>query len=209
VPVAPLRTEAVVRREGRRIQLVETRLLHAGVEVAAARILRVRVGDEPELGPDGQRATQPPLPEPPPPPGEVGLHWVTAEEGGDRPVRSLPGYIRAIDLARAAPTVLWTRLRVPVVAGEPTSPAVRLAAFADFASGSASLLDPTTWSAVNPDVSVHVLREPVGEWIATDARAWYATDAIGHSRADLFDRHGFVATATTATVVERTRAPFA
>jgi hypothetical protein len=208
VPVGRLHVEAHVRREGKRIQLVDTRILHDGTEVAVARVLRLRVGDHPEL--DGPPPAQLAVPTPPPSPDHGVAPWGEGAGVGDAVrARYIPGFMKALDLVRVTPTTMWFRLRVPVVAGEPTSPAVRLAAIADFASGSSSHLDPTTWSAVNADVSAQLQREPRGEWIAVDARAWYSGDATGHSRADLFDQDGFVATVTASTLVEQVRAPFA
>jgi hypothetical protein len=208
VPVGRLHVEAQVRREGKRIQLVESRIVHDGVEVAAARVLRVRVGDQSELAGGPPPALH--VPAPPPPPSDGVAPWAQAGGVGDAVrARYVPGFIKALEIARVTPTAMWFRLRVPVVAGEATSPAVLVAAIADFVSGSSSYLDSTTWSAVNADVSVQLLRDPVGGWIAVDARSWYSGDATGHSRADLFDLDGFVATATASTLVERVRAPFA
>ncbi len=207
-PLAPLTVEAAVRREGKRIQLVDASLLHDGTEVARASVLRVRIGDsdDPAVTDDPRR----PDVAPPRPPrgGLTRFPEVSRVE--------LPRFLRALELDRVAgvhgqgaPATTWFRLVVPVVAGVETSPLVRLAAIADFTSATASYLDPMEWSAVNPDVSVHVLREPVGEWIAVDAVAFYATDGIGHSRSSLFDVEGLVGTGGTAAVLDRRPAPFA
>ncbi len=54
-----------------------------------------------------------------------------------------PGFSRAVDFAwhqdaNTRESIMWTRLRLPLVAGETPSPLVRLAATSDFASGSSS-----------------------------------------------------------------------
>ncbi len=207
-PLVPLTVEAAVRREGKRIQLVEAALLHEGAEVARATALRVRVGDsdDPAVTDDPRR----PDDRPPRPPIEGGV-WFSEMRRDE-----LPGFLRALELDRVAgehgqgaPATTWFRLVVPVVAGQATTPMMRLAAIADFTSATASYLDPSVWSAVNPDVSVHVLREPVGDWIAVDSTSFYARDGIGHSRAGLHDVDGLVATGACSAVVDRRPAPFA
>jgi acyl-coenzyme A thioesterase PaaI-like protein len=206
VPVAPLTTCTRVVREGKRVQLVEAALLHDGVEVARATALRVRIGSSPEALAHPRRPDETP---PRPPVG--GEELVMARAG-----LPVPGFIRALEMERVtgglglgAPACSWFRLRVPVVDDEPVSPLVRLAALADFTSGTAAFLEIERWSSINADISIHVLREPVGEWIAVDAVAHVAGDGIGHSRAALYDVVGRVGTGSTAQLVDEVPAPFA
>ena len=128
----------------------------------------------------------------------------------------VPGFIRALDLdqvvggvGKGAPAISWYRLRVPVIEGEPTSPLARVAAAADFTSGTANFLPINRWSSINADVTLNVLREPVGEWIAVDAVAHVAGDGIGHSRASSYDIEGYVGSGATTQIVEEVAAPFA
>jgi len=206
VPVAPLTTTARVVREGKRVQLVEAAVVHEGTEVARATALRIRIGDSADA------LTHPRRPDesPPAPPTKVE-ESVLARAG-----LPVPGFLLALDMHRVtgglgqgAPSCTWFRLRVPVVAGEETTPFVRLAALADFTSGTANYLPIDRWSSINADVSIHVLREPVGEWIAVDAVAHAAGDGIGHSRATLYDTTGMVGTGSTAQFIDQVAAPFA
>jgi hypothetical protein len=206
VPVAALRIRTRVLREGKRVQLVEAALEHDGVDVARATALRVRVGSTPDALSHPRRPDESP-------PRAPETHTGSALELAGLPV---PGFIRAIDMDRVvgghgegAPAMTWYRLRVPLVAGEPTSPLARLAIFADFTSGSANFLPMTRWSSINADVNMNVLREPVGEWIGVDAVAHAAGDGIGHSRALLYDAHGFVGSGGTTQIVDEVAAPFA
>jgi hypothetical protein len=205
VPVAALRARARVVREGKRVQLVEAALEHDGVEVARASALRVRIGSTPNALTLPRRPDESPprLPE---------AHKGSALELAGRPV---PGFIRAIDIDRVvgglgtgAPAIVWYRLRVPLIAGEETSPLARLATFADFTSGSANFLPVAEWSSINADVSMNVLREPVGAWIAVDAVAHAAGDGIGHSRASFYDIEGFIGSGATTQIVDEIAAPF-
>ncbi|MFM8305305.1 MAG: thioesterase family protein [Actinomycetota bacterium] len=206
VPVARLTTATRIVREGKRVQMVEAAVLRDDTEVARASALRIRVGDS------AAALTHPRRPDesPPPPPGPAE-ESVLARAG-----LPVPGFLRALDMHRVtgglgqgAPACTWFRLRVPVVAGEEPTPLVRLAALADFTSGTANFLPIDRWSSINADISIHVLREPQGEWIAVDAVAHAAGDGIGHSRSTLFDTTGMVGTGSTAQLLDPVAAPFA
>ncbi len=206
VPVARLEGVTRVVREGKRVQVVEAALLHDGTEVARACALRIRVADSADALDHPRRPDESP---PPPPTG-------TDESVLARAGLPVPGFLRALDMHRVtgglglgAPACTWFRLHVPVVAGEPATPFERLAAMADFTSGTANFLPVDRWSSINADVSLYVLREPVGEWIAVDAVAHVAGDGIGHSEARLYDAIGLVGTGATAQVVDEVASPFA
>ena len=206
VPVAPLTTAARVVREGKRVQVVEAALLHDGIEVARASALRVRVGESAPavdypLRPEVRR----------PPRGPIGGGESLLAQAG----LPVPGFIRAIEMDRVlggvglgTPAVTWFRLVLPVVLGVPVTPFVRLAALADFASGTGNFLEIDRWSSINADVSVQMLREARGEWLAVDAVAHVAGDGIGYSVASILDEEGLVATAATVQVVDEVAAPF-
>ena len=57
--------------------------------------------------------------------------------------------------------------------------------------------------AINPDVSLHVMREPQGEWIGVNAGTWLEDDGLGQSFAELHDERGLVARAQTSLFVDR------
>ena len=206
VPVAALRARTRVVREGKRVQLVEAALEYEGADVARASALRIRVADTSDALENPYRPDES-APRPP-----IG-HGGSRLELAGLPV---PGFIRALDLdqvvggiGKGAPAISWYRLRVPLIVGEPTSPLARVAAAADFTSGTANFLPINRWSSINADVSLNVLREPVGEWIAVDAVAHVAGDGIGHSRASLYDVEGYVGSGATTQIVEEVAAPFA
>ena len=206
VPVARLTTQARIVREGKRVQVVEAALLHDGREVARASALRVRIGDSADALSHPRRPDE----SPPPPPTKVE-ESVMARAG-----LPVPGFLLAVDMHRVtgglglgAPACTWFRLSRPVVAGQETSPVVRLAALADFTSGTANYLPIDRWSSINADITINVLREPIGDWIAVDAVAHAAGDGIGHSRATLYDTTGMVGSGSTVQVVDAVAAPFA
>jgi Acyl-CoA thioesterase C-terminal domain/Acyl-CoA thioesterase N-terminal domain len=206
VPVAPLHATARIVREGKRLQVVEATLSHDGVEVARASALRIRVGASADALAHPRRPDE----SPPPAPGDIDDSRF--EAAGLIP----PGFVRALGMSRVvgglgtgAPAITWFRLNVPVVLGEEPSPWVRLAALADFTSGTANFLEIDRWSSINADVTVVMLRPPEGDWIAVDAVAHVAGDGIGHSRASLYDLHGLVGTGATTQIVDEVAAPFA
>ena len=86
----------------------------------------------------------------------------------------------------------WMRLPLPIVAGEPTTPELCAATLADFGNGVGQLrLDARTGS-INADVSLHLHRTPVGEWIGFDARSRMQPEGVGLAETLLFDGEGLV-----------------
>ena len=67
------------------------------------------------------------------------------------------------------PATVWMRMRQPLVAGEEPSPLQRLLAAADSGNGVSATLDLAGYLFINVDLSVHLHRLPVGEWVCLDA----------------------------------------
>jgi hypothetical protein len=201
VPLRPLRLEQSIRREGKRLQAVDVSLFEGETEVAHAAALRVRRGDtrDPEI------AEHPLRPSTAPPVGPSRSGVLFSGPAADR-----IGFIRSLDAHRVvgntgegAPAVLWVRMRQPLIAGSITPPVCHVAFASDFASGLAAFVDIMRWSYINPDVNLHLLREPTSDWIAVDGITWVGGAGIGHGRAALFDLDGLVGSATAAQLVER------
>jgi hypothetical protein len=118
------------------------------------------------------------------------------------------GFLRAIEIERVRgilrtgePAEAWTRLRVPVIEGEPTSPLMRLAAAGDFTSALAVGLDFSRFLAINPDLTLHIERWPEGDWIGIETVTNLSIDGIGTSSGNLHDLRGPVARSHTALYV--------
>jgi hypothetical protein len=94
--------------------------------------------------------------------------------------------------AEVGPAFAWFRLRVPLVAGEPTSALQRLAAAGDFGNGIATAVSWSTHVFINPDLTIYVEREPRGEWIGLDATTRVGTQGAGISDSVLHDEQGRV-----------------
>jgi hypothetical protein len=185
VPLAPVVASARVTRPGKRLALVEASLHLAedpGKEVLRARGTLLRIGD----------VALPPTPAEPRVPGpEAGTsaHWA----GGDE---SAGFHLTAMELRFArgdwghGPALGWFRLRMPLVAGEEPTPFQRAVAFADFGNGLSRALDFHTHLFVNTDLTVHLHREPVGEWVALDARTDLDGTGVGQATSVLHDEQG-------------------
>jgi Acyl-CoA thioesterase N-terminal domain/Acyl-CoA thioesterase C-terminal domain len=199
VPLGRLEIGTEVVREGKRLQVVVATIRDLdGVEVARATALKFRFGQGPDAPTDPRL---PPIATPP---------WGTARQHQPRQ-SGLNGFMDATEMRDAGSfgaATTWYRATKPVIAGEEPSATVRLAWASDFTANSGNYLDLTRWSAINADLTISLARAPQGEWTGVATRAWYARDVIGHARADLFDRHGFVGTCTASLLVDEVAAPY-
>jgi Thioesterase-like superfamily len=199
VPLGRLEVGTEVVREGKRLQVVVATIRDTdGVEVARATALKFRLG----RGPDAP--TDPRLPP------IVTPTWGPPRMRGPRP-SNLNGFIDATqmrDAGTGGAATTWYRATRPVIAGEEASPIVRVAWASDFTANTGNYLDLSRWSAINSDLTINLGRAPQGEWTGVATRAWYAQDGIGHARADLFDRDGFVGTCTASLLVDEIAAPY-
>ena len=66
----------------------------------------------------------------------------------------------------------------------------RVAAAADFGNGISGLDVMNDLLFINPDLTIHLSRLPVGEWVCLDARSRYEPNGIGIATSDLYDEDG-------------------
>lgn len=200
VPLKPLSATAVVSRPGKKVQLVDASLEVDGLEVAKARGLRIRVApvDVPDLPPD---------PPSPPLPTEADLQRRQVDRTAFAAAMDLQ-FIRG-GWDELGPVTMWTRLRVPVVAGETASAMQRTAAAADFGNGVSRVVDFNTHVFINPDLTVALSRVPDGEWIGFDAVSRLASDGYGQAESRIFDQAGPVGRAVQSLLVEQRTPPAA
>jgi hypothetical protein len=95
----------------------------------------------------------------------------------------------------------WTRMRVPLVAGEPTTPVEHLLVMADAASGISAVLDWKRFGFLNVDFTVHLERPPAGDWIAMDAVTRPRPTGAGVCTSVLSDRAGRVGVSAQSLLV--------
>src|SRR5205814_1941321 len=70
---------------------------------------------------------------------------------------------------RPGPARVWSRMRHPLVPDEEPSPLQRVLAVADSGNGLSGELDLSSWFFINPELTVHLHREAVGEWVCIEA----------------------------------------
>jgi hypothetical protein len=99
------------------------------------------------------------------------------------------------------PATAWFRLHVALVAGEKPSALQRLAAASDFGNGISAVISWDEALFINPDLTVYVERDPVGEWIALEAHTRIAGGGVGVSESVLYDERGRVGRAVQALYV--------
>jgi hypothetical protein len=193
VPMRPLLAWTKVSRPGRKVQIVDAGAVVDGQDVAWARGLRVR--SEPVEVP-----AQSPDPASPPPPDTTA--------GPKLQIRT--PFVEAVDLRfvsgswdELGPVQMWTRLTVPVVAGEEPSAMQRTAAAADFGNGVSRVVDFSTHVFINPDLTVSLSRVPAGEWIGFDVVSRLSSDGYGQAESLIFDPAGPVGRAVQSLLVEK------
>ena len=174
IPQGVVRTEAEVVRPGRRVELVAARLYVDDRLACTASAWRVREDAESTRHLVEPPAELPPIPsegvtsyfEGVPPEWGYGpsVEWRFVEGGFDGP---------ATGRAR-----LWTRPRLPLVAGEETAPLHRLVVVADSTNGVSVRLPIQQWWSIPNTLTVTVERVPTEEWMFMDA----ATDLSPHGR---------------------------
>lgn len=194
IPIAPLTVRAEVVRAGKRAQWLSGSLLLAdGKEVARASGLAIRPSAV-ELPP------HPRLPDLLPPP-DASSPFVF-------PFFLSPvGYHTAMELRIArgewstGPCAAWLRQRVPLVEGESPSPLQRTAVAADAGNGVSVTLPIDRFTFINADLTVHLHREPAGEWIGLDATTIPEGDGTGLQHSLLLDERGVIGRSLQSLVV--------
>jgi hypothetical protein len=186
VPIAPLTVSAEVVRGGRSVELLEASLADSdGRPVMRARSWRLRRAaiDLP--------ADVPGSDDPPPPPPERGTPI-----GGPPGVRDV-GWHAALEFSAVAgsftepgPATVWMRPRIPLVAGEDWTPLTRVLVAADAGNGISAALSWDDYSFINTDLSVHLHREPAGEWVALESVTRVSAEGVGMADTKLHDERG-------------------
>jgi hypothetical protein len=203
IPVGELEVRARVVRPGRSVELLEAVASAGSRDVASARAWRVLRTDSESIG---SRGAQPPgLPDDQAAgaPGET----VAGPPGG-----WVDGYLSAVEwrpvkgsFGSPGPATVWARLRYPLVADDDTGPLERVLAVADSGNGLSSELDITGWQFINPELTVHLHRMAVGEWICLDAATAISAGGAGLATSALYDLDGPLGAGAQSLLVARRR----
>nr|WP_246591111.1 thioesterase family protein [Georgfuchsia toluolica] len=152
VPMVPMQWRTAILHEGKRLQILRATLIHEKREVADMTVVRIRISKSP---------TPVPLRSYPGPEQSQAVprsHLPRSFE-----LRSVPGSERPGGIA------VWMRMGADLFPGQPASPLAHAMCLCDFGSSLCGPLDRSKWIYPNFDLTMHVFREPVGEWLLLDA----------------------------------------
>ena len=188
---AQLQLATTVERPGRKVSLVAAVLSDGDTEVARMRALRIRHVDH-EL----PENTVQPDPDPPGRPGDgrtIASSWGT-DGGVAFHTHGCEHRFVEGGWETPGPVAVWIRLTVPVVDGEAPSGVQRCAAAADFGNGVSRGIDTDRFIFINPDLTIHLLRPPEGEWTGMRSQSFYGaagrTTGAGFAESALYDAAG-------------------
>lgn len=98
------------------------------------------------------------------------------------------------------PKTIW--MRTPkLLEGEEQSPIQSLCALADCGNGISWNARPKEMGFMNTDLTIHIHREPTGDWLASDSISHWHGTGIGMSQSVLQDEEGPIATALQTLVL--------
>ncbi|GAA3090059.1 thioesterase family protein [Streptomyces rectiviolaceus] len=173
-----IRVETI--RPGRTIELLEAVVLMADRPVVRARAWLLASIDTGAVAGGGgaERLTPPEALEP----------W---------PMASLwpGGYIASLDVRPLAPpqpgrTTAWISTDLDLVAGQTASTLASYIALVDTANGIAVREQPTAWMFPNVDLTVHLHRQPEGDWTGLDTTVAFGPTGQGITSTVLHDITG-------------------
>jgi Thioesterase-like superfamily len=181
VPIGELTVQATVERPGRTVELLSAELTAGGRTAVRARAWRAVHADTATV------AAGAPAPMPTP----TGTEPMVIPYGWRR------GYLNATEwravsggMTGTGTAKVWGRTLVDVVAGEQATPLQRLCAIADSGNGVSGRLDVRQWLFINTDLTLHLYRDPVGEWIGLDAETAVGPTGTGLASSVLHDEAG-------------------
>ncbi len=196
VPIGPVRVSARVVRPGRRVQLLEAELRDEGGEpLVRAGAWRIRTAPV-EIPAEALPAEEPP---PGPEHGAEAEFFPTGQELGYHSAMEV-GFLEG-GFIEPGPAKVWLRMRQPLVAGEEPTPLQRVLVTADVGNGVSASLDYRRYLFINVDLTVHLERMPVGEWICVDAVTLPQPNGVGTAESVLSDQRGRIGRALQTLLV--------
>jgi hypothetical protein len=197
VPLAPLTVACEIVRPGRNVELVEAVMSEAGAgsrPIARAVAWRLRIDD-------GVAALDAGSPPPGPDTGRERPFFPTGQDVGYHTAMDY----RFVDgsFTEPGPARVWLRMRQPLVAGEPVSPLARVLVAADSGNGVSAALDYRRHLFINTELTVHLVREPAGEWVHLDAVTRIGPHGVGLAETVLHDETGLLGRAAQTLLVRR------
>lgn len=204
---ATLTRSTQVERPGRKVSLVAATLtdVESGRDVARVRALRIRraeiplpehpVGDLDDMGEPGSGRVE-------------SLRWNADDDGIAYHRSSCTHRWVTGSFADAGPCRVWIRLDVPVVPGTVPTGLERVAAAADFGNGVSGALPAEQITYINPDLTIHVARPPVGDWVGMSSHSLYGVNGVssgaGWAESALYDADGRLGRSVQSLILQPT-----
>src|ERR1700761_6861399 len=182
VPRTPVQVRTELLRPGRRTQLSQAALWAGDRQVATARVWHLAT--TPVEG-GGEAADQLPADLP----GPQQQRFFGDENWGYGKATEWR-FVSGGYAASGGAADVWTRVRIPLVAGRPLNGLARFAIVADSANGLSAPLSFSEWLFIPPGVTMHLHRYPVGDWVRLTAASDAGQDGIGLTEGTLSDVAG-------------------
>ncbi|MFC4276441.1 thioesterase family protein [Achromobacter aloeverae] len=181
LPMEACDVEIEVIRPGKTIELVEARLLHAGRVGLTLRAWLMATMDTQAVAGDPYARL--------PAPDALPSWDMTGVWPG--------GFVRSVQLRRDESTpgaaTYWVNTDVSLLAGAEASPTARLLGLLDTANGVTPRAHPKDVAFPNIDLTAHLLRQPVGDWVGFDTKVGFGPTGLGVTHSIVHDVQGPVA----------------
>ncbi|MFB7719942.1 thioesterase family protein [Nocardia sp. NPDC056100] len=179
IAFSPFEIRVDILRPGRTIELVQATAMIDGRDTVTARAWFACVEDtDAAAGGEPER-----LPAP-----DALAEWPLSQvwEGGY--IASID--MRPIGIPQPGRTTAWVSTDVELLAGEPVSELAAYIGLVDTANGIAVRQEPAKWLFPNLDLTIHLYRQPVGEWVGLDTTVVFGRDGQGVTSSVLHDLDG-------------------
>jgi len=203
IPLAPLVLRTTIVRKGRRVQELAAELIADlgpdGGEDLVCRASALRI--QPVPGDLPNNGSAPPEKMPGPEHGKAVEYALNRAAGTSLATTGMEMSWLS-DPWDQGPGKVWMCLRHPLLPDEPTTPLTRLVATADFGNGVSAELPFEEYLFINADLTIHLWRQPQGEWIGLDAHTLLVSGGTGTAESVLHDVGGPVGRAFQTLIVQ-------
>lgn len=189
LPIDAVDLHVRVVRPGRTIELVEATLSHGGRSAVVARAWLIQVVNTEALAGSALPGI---------PPADELERWDAADVWPGEFVRTAEVRRRQVEPGRA---MFWIRPTLPLLEGEAISPTARALSVVDVANGITARVPPAVAVFPNLDLTVHLFRQPLGEWVGFDTTVSFGATGLGLTSSVLHDTEGPVGTAAQSLTV--------
>ena len=208
----PMRLDTRVVRGGRKVQVLEATLSRdpaspPSAETTVARATLQQIVRAPVDLPADVEEPNGPDPSPPPPDDFERQDTRFGNETMRYHTESVEQRGAVNFLGNDGPALAWIRVTRDLFPGVALSPLARVGAAADFGNGISRILPFGRYLFLNPDLTIHLYRLPVDEWVCLDAITRLDTSgdggSVGLAESTLYDRHGRIGRSLQSLLVEK------